>query len=163
VASSWDENNTERPHPWADVLIGTASLLIAFWAFPSHQNLVTQVEEFSPVRAVEFIKAHGIAGPMLNDWVDGGYLVWAAPEHPDFIDGRADPFDQTGVTGEFAQWATLQTAPNILLDKYHINFCLLRRDAPMAVVLQLLPNWKSVYSDNISVIFVRVSPATPLT
>ena len=98
---------------------------------------------------------------MLNDWDDGGYLIWAAPEYPVFIDGRADVYEWTGVIDEFGKWATLQTAPDLLLDKYHINFSLLDRNSPVANVLPLLPNWKAVYADARSVIFVRTPPVNP--
>ena len=92
---------------------------------------------------------------MLNDWTDGGYLMWALPEHPVFIDGRGDPFDQTGITQQFGDWATLRTDPRILLDKYHIAFCLLDRGSPMTFVLPLIPGWQLAYSDSQSVIFTR--------
>jgi hypothetical protein len=98
---------------------------------------------------------------MLNTFGDGGYLIWALPEHPVFVDGRADVFEWTGVLSEFGRWATLQSDPNTLLDKYHVQFCLLERDSPMAYVLPLLRNWKEVYSDSSSVIFVRSAAASP--
>ena len=107
---------------------------------------------------MEFIKAHHLSGPMLNEWVFGGYLIWAAPEHPVFIDGRGDVFEWAGVVDEFGKWATLQTDPNALLDKYGIRFCLLSRESHMATVLQLLPGWKQIYSDNVSVILARSTP-----
>jgi hypothetical protein len=127
-------------------------------AFPNRQNLARQVEERSPVRAVEFIKTHHLSGPMLNEWDDGGYLIWAVPEHPVFIDGRGDPFGDTGVVGEFGKWTQLQSSPYTLLTKYGISFCVLSRESPMIVVLRLLPGWKEVYSDHVSVIFMRSVP-----
>jgi hypothetical protein len=89
---------------------------------------------------------------MLNEWDDGGYLIWAAPEHPVFIDGRGDGFD----VNEFGKWTQLQSDPNTLLDKYGIRFCLLSRGSPMVTVLHLLPDWQVVYSDNLSVIVARL-------
>ena len=50
--------------------------------------------------------------------------------------------------------------PTDLLDKYHINFCIIPHASPMTVVLPLLPNWKSVYSDDTETVFVR-TPALP--
>ena len=94
---------------------------------------------------------------MLNDYTYGGYLIWAAPEHPVFVDGRSDVFEWTGVLAEFGRWAMLQSDPNTLLDKYNISFCVLARTSPMAHVLPLLPNWKTIYSDNMSTIFLRTS------
>jgi hypothetical protein len=77
------------------------------------------------------------------------------PEHPDFIDGRGDVFDLTGVVKDFGAWATLQTDPRLLLSKYQIDFCLLPPSAPMSHVLPLLPGWKVAYSDDTAVVFVR--------
>jgi len=158
LANSWEnyDSETDRPLPNA-VLVGLC-LLVAFWAFPSLHSLQTQVDEHSPVRAVNYIESHHLSGNMINEWADGGYLIWAAPDHPVFIDGRADVFEWSGVIDEYGNWATLHDPPNQLLDKYHVSFCLLNRDSPMALVLPLLPNWKAVYSDDMSIVFVR-SPA----
>jgi hypothetical protein len=158
-ADSYDGYDAQRDHPWPNVVLVAASLLVACWAFPNRQNLAAQVEQKSPVKAVEFIQAHHLPGPMLNDWIDGNYLMWALPEYPDFIDGRGDIFEWSGVLAEYGKWATLQSPPSALLDKYQINFCILFRDSPMTFVLPLLPNWKAVYSDHNAVIFVRVPPA----
>jgi hypothetical protein len=87
ISTSWDEYEPERDHPLANGILIATSTLLAFLAFPTSQNLETQVEKHSPVRAVEFINAHHLSGPMLNDWDFGGYLIWAAPQHPVFIDG----------------------------------------------------------------------------
>jgi hypothetical protein len=160
LSSSWEGYDAKQDRPLPNVVLIAASLLIACWVFPNRQNLSRQVEDKSPVKAVEFIKTHNLSGPMLNDWMDGGYLLWAAPEHPVFIDGRGDIFEWAGVLVEYGRWATLQSDPNYLLNKYQISFCLLSRDSPMATVMPLLPNWKAAYSDNISVIFVRTPPPT---
>jgi hypothetical protein len=142
------------------LFIGMA-LPAAFLAFPSSRNLEQQVEEQSPVKAVEFIEANHLAGPMLNDHVFGGYLIWAAPEHPVFLDGRTDVFEWTGVFNEFGTWATLRSDPDALLKKYGIGFCLLNRDSPMVRVLPLLPDWKIVYSDSNAVIVARTPESSP--
>ena len=161
LSDTWDGYNAEQDRPLPNAVLIAASLLLVFLAFPNRQNLATQVEEHSPVKALEFIKTHHLSGPMLNEWGDGGYLIWAAPEHPVFIDGRGDPFGETGVMAEFGKWAQVQSDPNMLLNKYGISFCVLSRESPMVVVLRLLPGWKEVYSDNISVIFMRSAPSAP--
>jgi hypothetical protein len=155
LSTSWEGYDPERDRPLPNALLLVASFLVSVWAFPHQEALVKQVEEQSPVKAVEFIKTHHLPGRMLNEYVYGGYLIWAAPEHPVFVDGRADVFEQTGVLAEFGRWATLQSDPKELLDKYKIDFCLLARGSPMVVVLPLLPDWTATYSDNNSIIFVR--------
>ena len=154
LSTAWDGYDAEKDRPLPNAVFIVASLLVIFLAFPNRQNLVAQVEESSPVRAVEFIKTHHLSGPMLNEWVYGGYLIWAAPEHPVFIDGRGDGFD----VDEYGKWALLQSNPHALLDKYGIRFCLLERNSPMVTVLPLLPGWQIVYSDNLSVIVARSGP-----
>src|SRR6185312_2911561 len=151
----WENYSAERDRPLPNAILIAFSLLVCWLAFPSRNNLVAQVAVNSPANAVNFIEQNHLTGPMLNDWVSGGYLIWAAPDHPVFIDGRGDPYDETGVTQQFGDWATLRTDPRILLDKYRISFCLLSRDAPMAFVLPLIPGWKLAYSDPGFVVFVH--------
>ena len=158
ISTSWDGYNPEQDHPWPNAALIVLSLLICFLAFPNRQYLLSQVNEGNPVKAVEFIKTHHVSGHMLNSYVYGGYLIWGLPEQPVFLDGRADLYEWAGVLGEFAKWANLQSDPNTLLDRYSVDFCLLERGSPMARVLPLLHNWKVVYSDNASVIFVRSAP-----
>ena len=157
LADEWDNYYIEQDRPGPNLVLIAASLLTMFLAFPSSQALGTQVETQSPVKAVEFIKADQLSGNMLNEYVFGGYLIWAMPEHPVFVDGRSDVFEETGVLKVFADWATLQSDPANLLDKYNIRFCLLARQSPMAKVLPLL-GWTAVYSDTNSTIFIRNTP-----
>lgn len=155
LADTWENYEPEHDHPLPNAVLIAASLLAAFLAFPSPRSLAAQVEAGSPVKAVEFIQSHHLTGNMLNDYVYGGYLIWAAPEYPVFIDGRGDVFEWTGVIADFGNWATLQSDPTTLLKKYNIGFCLLSRGSPMARVMPLLPGWGMIYSDHASVIFAR--------
>jgi hypothetical protein len=160
LSNMWDGYDRERDHPVPNAILIALAAAFMIMAFPNARNLTSQVEAGSPVKAVEFMKAHRLAGNMLNDYTYGGYLIWAAPEHPVFIDGRADVYEWTGVMQDFGRWAMVQTDPNILLDKYRIQFCLLSADSPMTHVLPVLPNWKRIYADANSVIFVRAVPTT---
>jgi hypothetical protein len=150
----WGNYDAERDRPLLNTAFIALSLAVAVVAFPSQRVLARQVEEANPVKAVNFLREHHIGGHMLNDYAYGGYLIWAAPEYPVFVDGRADVFEWTGVLGDFGKWATLESDPRELLEKYRIDFCLISRDAPMARVLPLI-GWKPIYSDNVSVIFTR--------
>jgi hypothetical protein len=157
LATSWDEYDAEKDRIGLNAAFVALALAVVYLGFPSRANLREQVEEQSPVKAVEFIKANHLSGPMLNAHGFGGYLMWAAPEHPVFLDGRTDVFEKTGVLQEFGDWSTLQNNPNLLLNKYGIRFCLLNPESPMVRVLPLMPEWKIIYSDSNSVIIVRNS------
>lgn len=159
LAASWENYEASSDRPFANAVLLAFALLTMVWVFPSVQNLASQVEEQSPVKALAFIRAQHLSGPMLNEYQYGGYLIWAAPEHPVFIDGRADLYEWAGVLEQFSNWATLHDDPNLLLDKYGVQFCLLSAQSPMARVLPLLHGWKSLYSDQNSIVFQRISPA----
>lgn len=157
LATAWDGYNAEQDRVLPNVLAIIVFLLVAFLAFPSRQVITKQVETTNPVKAVKFMEDHHISGRMLNEYIFGGYLIWAAPDRPVFVDGRADLFEFAGVLKEYGEWATFQDDPNVLLDKYKIDYCLLERGAPIARVMQLLKGWKSIYSDDKSIIFVRAN------
>lgn len=154
LADLWENYDAERDRPVLNACFMGVALVVAVLGFPSQRVLTEDVDQDTPVKAVAFLKTHHVAGRMLNDYVYGGYLIWAAPEYPVFVDGRADVFEWSGVLSDFGRWALLQSDPRLLLDRYKIDFCLLSRDAPMARVLPLL-GWDAIYSDSLSVIFTR--------
>ncbi len=157
LSKSWDNYSIVEDRAWPNALLMALTMLGVWWAFPTAASLDHQVALQNPVKAVEFVRARHLAGPMLNDYTYGGYLVWAMPEHPVFIDGRADVYEWAGVLGPYAQWATLQADPHTLLDKYGIQFCLLNPQSQMAHVLPLLPDWKVAYQDDLAVVLQRIA------
>jgi hypothetical protein len=157
LSEAWDKYDPRRDRAVPGAVVVALAAMTAFFAFPSRQHLAKQVNDGNPVKAVSYIRTHNLTGNMLNSYAYGGYLIWAMPEHPVFIDGRSDLYEWAGVFREYGAWATLQSDPNKLLDKYHVKFCLIERDSPMAHVLPLMGGWKEVYSDNASVIFVKWS------
>lgn len=161
LADSWENYEFEKDRILPNIIVIGIAVIAVSLAFPSRQDLATQVDAKSPVKAVAYINANHLAGPMLNDYLFGGYLIWAAPEYPVMMDGRTDLYEWSGFLGEYGNWATALNDPNLLLDKYKVNFCLLSLNSRMVHVLPLLHEWKIVYSDNNSVIFVRRATANP--
>src|SRR5579864_116563 len=155
LAGMWDGYDAARDLRVPNAILMMLSLATIWMGFPSKEKLELQVKENNPVRAVEFIRQSHLAGRMLNEYTWGGYLIWALPEHKVFVDGRSDVYEWTGVLNDLAAWALLQADPRNLLEKYHLDFCLLSRQAPMAHVLPFLPGWQMIYSDDRSVIFAR--------
>jgi hypothetical protein len=98
-------------------------------------------------------------GPVLNSYNFGGYLIFAgvAP----FIDGRADPYGDAFIR-EFVRALNLDD-PNLLpqlLERYHIGWTLLQPGTPAVAVLDLLPGWRRLYSDETAIVHVRVTQAS---
>jgi hypothetical protein len=155
LSDLWEEYDAARDRPLLNSVFIVLSLLVAVWAFPSRRALAQQVEAANPVKAVNFLREHHVSGRMLNEYVYGGYLIWAAPEYPVFVDGRADVYEWTGVLPDYTRWATLQEEPNALLDKYKVDLCLLSKNSPMARVLPLMPDWKIAYADTQAIILIH--------
>ena len=144
-----------RAHPIfnAILMLGCGAAMAA--AFPSTSAIEQQAREKSPVAAVDYIKRAGLTGPMLNDYVFGGYLIWALPQEKVFIDGRGDVYDWTGVFQEYGRWATLSEDPARLLDKYKIRFCIFAADHPMVRMIEHLAGWRRVYADKVAIVLAR--------
>src|SRR5260370_16299191 len=64
----WDSYDFEKDRPWPNVVLITISILIMYVAFPNRQQLVTQVYNGKPVKAVEFIRSRPLTGHMLNSY-----------------------------------------------------------------------------------------------
>jgi hypothetical protein len=159
LSTSWENYDPSEDRIWPNAVVMGMSLVALCLAFPSTGNLARQVDENSPVNAVKFLRANHLAGPMLNDYRFGGYLIWAAPEYPVMMDGRTDMYEWSGFLAEYGNWALINTDPNLLPNKYKVNFCLLSRNSSMVLLLPLMHQWKVVYTDNNSAILVRVPSA----
>ncbi|HEY6342139.1 MAG TPA: hypothetical protein VIY49_11655 [Bryobacteraceae bacterium] len=155
LADAWD-----RYHPESDRIVPNAVLMLiaaaaVALAFPGSRALAGQVNKANPVKAVEFLQQSGLSGRMLNDYGYGGYLIWAAPERPVFIDGRADVYEPAGVLADYMRFVLLDADPEALLSKYRIDYCLFAQEERIARVLPLIPGWKKIYSDEKAVIFAK--------
>jgi hypothetical protein len=92
---------------------------------------------------------------MYNTYGYGGYLIWSMPEHKVFVDGRADVYERGGALAEYFQVADLKPAAFAVLRSYGIQSCFLQRSEALATVLSAMPEWRQVYSDDMSVVLVR--------
>ena len=124
-------------------------------AFPSMPTIQANIASHNPVEAVRFIKRSALPGPMLNDYMWGGYLIWALPEQKVFIDGRGDIYDWSGVLARYRDWVSLYADPERLLNDYGIHLCLLPANSAQARVMSHLTGWTLAYNDNIAVVFAR--------
>ena len=135
----------------AAALVGAGLVLF----FPSSQALHRAMTSNYPEQAVSYLRSHDIPERLLNEYGWGGYLIWSrGGEQKVFIDGRADIYDYGGVLSDYMSMTHLEPSTRFLLQKYNIQACLLRRDAPLATFLAALPDWETKYEDGVSVLFV---------
>ena len=96
------------------------------------------------------------AGPVLNDYSFGGYLIFAGI--PTFIDGRGELFGGPFIA-RYNRDLSLADLPDFLklLDQYKFGATLLAPDTPAVTLLDRLPDWQRVYSDDIAVVHKRIA------
>lgn len=94
------------------------------------------------------------AGPgLLNEYDWGGYLTWAAPQTPVFIDGRLFPYvpgvldDYRTIIGAHPGWEDVAAARGV-------RALLVRPSQPIAVRARER-GWRVAYEDDIAVLLLR--------
>lgn len=124
--------------------------------FPSSSRLRQDIASQFPVAAVEYLEKHPLAGRMYNNYSFGGYLIWSmGPQHKVFLDGRGDAYERGGVLADYLHVSGLQPGALKVLDLYGVQSCLLLRDEPLSTALSVSPDWRRIYFDNVSALFVR--------
>jgi hypothetical protein len=94
------------------------------------------------------------AGPVLNDYSFGGYLIFAGI--PTFIDGRGELFGGPFIVRYNRDVSLADLRDFIeLLDQYKFGATLLAPDTPAVALLDRLPDWQRVYSDDVAVVHKR--------
>jgi hypothetical protein len=134
------------------ILIAAAVVAMIHY-LPTHKDIQKIVAEDFPVDGVEYLRAHPVPRPMFNTYGFGGYLVYA--HQTVFLDGRGDLYERGGVLADYLTVSLLRPGALSVLERYQIQSCMLARGEPLAVVLDASPRWKKLYTDNVSVIFVR--------
>jgi tetratricopeptide (TPR) repeat protein len=171
------------PVPRTRFLLGViAAILFAALALLRSADLVTNhhyladksISTFGPGLAwwfprggAEFIERENLPGQIFNTYNEGGYFTWKlGAQRRDYIDGRAIPFGSTalqhvtqllGASLDSPQWQ--QEA-----DRYDINtiFFPIGNEIPFARLKDLCNSrdWRPVYLDEVSAVFVRRKPET---
>src|SRR5260370_31950510 len=72
-----------------------------------------------------------------------------------FIDGRGDLFEQTGVLADYIYIKQLKPGALQVLRGYGIRSVLMGRGEPLLTVLAASPEWRRVYSDDVSELYVK--------
>jgi len=165
--------------PWKRALPAAAQYLVAALLLAAsvaelatHTGFQFRADDYLyPAGAADFMLAHHIAGPILNTYEFGGYLIWRLwPEQKVFIDGRA--LSET-VFNDYERMiynadATGGPSGAELLDRYGIQTIVMEGFEYTSGDVYLLPvalsdpagkEWKLVYRDAQAVIFMRNPPA----
>lgn len=134
-------------------IAGCGVLVVAATASVLSLRELAPASRITPSAAVAVL-ARAPAGPVLNDYAFGGYLIHAgvAP----FIDGRTELYGGAFVLRHHRAVA-LEDLPDFLhlLDEYKIGATLFPPERAAVALLDRLPGWHRLHSDDIAVVHVR--------
>lgn len=142
------------------VIIGTTSLRIGSSISPARQ---AQLDTSNyPVGAADWLAAHPDVGTrMFNQYGFGGYLAYRFYPDPNrrvFIFGEAALMGDD-LLNEYADVYYVRSNWKQVLDKYGVDYVVENKGDPLPNLLATQPDWKLVYEDDTSVIYVRQRPA----
>jgi hypothetical protein len=134
------------------------AVLLAASVIVLRGGIARGADAITPAAALAAVAEHHVEGPVFNDYAFGGYLIFAsiAP----FIDGRyfyGDAFIERYVA---AVSVSNDELPRLLAE-YRIAWTLLSAKSPAVVLLDYLPGWRRLYTDDIAVVHIRVDAAPP--
>jgi hypothetical protein len=103
-----------------------------------------------PVDAVQWLENNPQSGPMFNDFLWGGYVVWKLwPEQKDFIDSQSD------LTGEatklYLTVINLKAGWQDVLNQYDVKWVIMPVNSALSTEL-VKDGWKVLYSDPTTII-----------
>jgi hypothetical protein len=132
------------------LLLAVGAKVMLVFPFEENQKVF---EKSLPLGAVDYLRQHRPEGRLFNSYNWGGYLLWALPEYPVFVDGRTDLYDDE-IIREWLRVVRGEAGWQSVLDRWEVKVVLLERDWPL---VRLLPGegWHLWYEDDLSVVYGR--------
>jgi tetratricopeptide (TPR) repeat protein len=122
-----------------------------------------------PESGAAFIERAGIPGKIFNTYDEGGFITWRlGPKYQDYVDGRGDPFGGDVIQGSMELTKTLPDSPDWQreAERYGINAVIVPtarywgvEEFPLLRQFCNSNNWRPVYLDENSAVFVRNTSA----
>ena len=118
------------------------------------KSLAADMRAHLPVDVAAYIEAERPPQPMFNSYNWGGYLMFAVPDYPVFVDGRTDLYGDTFLV-QYLQAAVGGEGWRETLDQYGINTAVIEKESGLARRLRDEIGWQEVYTDSMASVFVR--------
>ena len=120
-----------------------------------------KMNELVPAKEANFIVGNKLPKPVFNDYLTGGYMIWAMyPEYKVFIDPRQQPY-MTGVWDDFIRFRSRPNDESLkeIVSKYPCKTALIHHISygDIATAFVLSPDWELVFLDTVAAVFVHAS------
>lgn len=117
-------------------------------------NVEEMQAEALPVNAVNYLNENDLLGELFNSYNWGGYLMFAAPDYPVYVDGRTDLYGDF-VTDYASIYSNQADDIEAQLEIHNINLILVEVVAPINDTLAKSDNWTLEYEDELAMIWQR--------
>jgi hypothetical protein len=124
-----------------------------------NETTVRQAQElYFPVEAADYLHSTPLPGKMFNSYNWGGYLMFAAPDVPVYVDGRTDLYEDAFLR-RYLDIVFLHDGWDTALDEQGIGFVAIEANSVLASMLRTMPQrWdEHLFDDGRSAVFVRVA------
>ena len=152
-----------RGHVWP-ILAMLATLSIAANGVRIGSNLLMDAHfdpKRMPVEAVNYLEKHEVNRPVLSPDYWGGYLIYRLyPKTRVMVDDRHDLYGEQFFRS-YLKMMRVERGWKEFLDTHETSCVLLPRDAALANILLETKGWKSIYADDVAIVFERVDPLSP--
>ena len=144
-------------------VIFSSSMMITYFYFysvkqitfiPSFKFFVSS--DYYPTKAISWMKANNIRGNILPNFEWGEYLIWSCyPDCRVAMDGRYETVYQDSVHREYFDFLYGRDGWDIFLKKYPHDIVLLKTGTKTHLLMIQGKEWRVVYSDKTSVLFMK--------
>jgi hypothetical protein len=100
-----------------------------------------------PIQVAEYIESEQPEGPMFNSYNWGGYLMFALPEYPVYVDGRTDLYKDEFLL-RYLKTATGGDDWRETLDEDGINLVVIEQGSGLARALSEDQDWTLIYPND---------------
>ena len=168
---AWNYAEARRVNVISFVVLAASLIGFGLWAPNDFRNFNQALQRGLldpnqyPVAAANYLQDHGVTGPVLNSVNWGGYLIWRlGPAAQFYVDGR---YLDLELMAQSKELAALKKGPSgqflwqEVADRYRVDTALLPlydrkgNQQLLARSFLVVPEWKLVYRDAVSVVFSR--------
>jgi hypothetical protein len=139
------------PRALALSLVLAATLAVGLIRFGD----IAPPHDTAPNGALAYVREANLKGNVFNHYGFGGFLISAGI--PTFIDGRGELFGGEFIK-DYVDAANLRGKDGsfeAMLERWHIDWTMLNKDAPANKLLARMPGWRQAYTDDQATSFVR--------
>lgn len=119
-----------------------------------------RIKNFIPEKEAAFVLRNQLPGPIFNDYLIGGYLIWALyPQYKVFIDSRWGPYVPMGVWDDYLSFDSSQRRDRLqkIESQYAFQTAIVHVSNHHGFVDLFLdaPDWQLIYFDKVAAVFVK--------